>query len=111
MTWGSPGASCWALYAEREHQVSHQGSSNQCPTQHATCALSTPGDPAWKGAQPAGDGLGRKPPVGAAVDLAGALRWSYTEPGACPLHCRTEGNTFLRVEALGTASLGKKPQK
>lgn len=31
------------------------------------------------------------------------------EPGACPLHCRTEGNTSLRVEGLGMASLGKKP--
>ena len=70
MTWGSPGASCWALYGAREQQVSHQDRQPVCDVglQHACPVLGAAGpnvgDSAWArfGGCPAGDdGWGRKP--------------------------------------------------
>lgn len=70
MTWGSPGASCWALYGEKQHQVSHQWLSNHCVTWASSMprVLGTAGQngrilpgPSWEGAQPGDDSSGRKP--------------------------------------------------
>lgn len=85
MTWESSGASCWALCVERKHPVSRQGLSNQCLTQASSMPRAPQGS-TRKGVQPGGDGLGRKPRAAAAVGRAGALWWSCTEPGTCPLH-------------------------
>lgn len=45
--------------------------------------------------------MGKAPLFWAAVGLVVALLWPCTEPGACPLQHRTEGNTSLRAGVGG----------
>ena len=124
MTWGSPGASCWALYGEGEQQVSHQRAATRgCDggLQHAGPVLGTAGKNVRDSARPCSWGCpvagaesprwGQWMPRGLALVEAGAVVEGRTGGGGSPssLGSGWPGRGLLRAWSLSSPSSGRGP--